>query len=133
MPARVRTRVGISAEAATASRMTRSADDRGRSGAGCHTGITPLYGLLGPANLVWLGGCQWWVVVSRPDVINGPRCSYLHYGEYHVKNGERAQDPRCAGAGVPSQLFAAAKRQNLVHCAILLRHGGKRQAVERDT
>src|SRR5450759_3866140 len=25
------------------------------------------------------------------------------------------------------------KRQNLVHCDLLLRHGGKRQAVERDT
>src|ERR1035438_998804 len=72
MPARLRTRSGISAEAATASRMTCSADDRGRSGAGCHTGLTPLYGLLGPAD-------------SGGGVINGPWCSYLHYREDHAK------------------------------------------------
>src|ERR1035437_8554747 len=92
MSACVRTRSGISAEsdAATASRMTRSADDRGRSGAGCHTDNS-IVRSAGPANLVWLGGCQWRVAVSLflGQTSSTVRCRYLHYGEGYVKNGER--------------------------------------------
>src|SRR5450759_595709 len=102
MPARLRTRAGISTEAATASRMTCSADE----GAGCHTNnsIVRSAGSSG-AGLAWrlsmAGGC---FPAKRHQ---RPWCRYLHYGEDHVKNGERAQHPRGVGAGVPWQLLTA--------------------------
>jgi hypothetical protein len=44
-----------------------------------------LYGLLGPANLVWLGGWQWPVAVSRPNVINGPVQIFALWGRIRKK------------------------------------------------
>src|ERR1035441_7847890 len=89
------------------------------------TQITPLYSLL--VQQIWSGLAAvngGWLFLGQTS--STVRCRYLHYGEGYVKNGERAQNPSCAGAG-------GYKRQNLVHCDLLLRHGGKRQAVERDT
>src|ERR1019366_697948 len=134
MPARVRTRSGISAEsdAATASRMTRSADDRGRSGAGCHTDNSIVRSAgSSESGLAWrlsmAGGC---FSAKRHQ---RPWCRYLHYRGDLAKMVSRR---KIRGALVRRPLAAIRvykKRQNLVHCDLLLRHGGKRRAVERDT
>src|SRR5450756_2687023 len=132
MLARLRTRSGISAEAATASRMTCSADDRGRSGAGCHTDNSIVRSAgSSESGLAWRLSMAGGRFSARRHQRSW--CRYLHYREDLAKMVSRR---KIRGALVRRPLAAIRvykKRQNLVHCDLLLRHGGKRRAVERDT
>src|SRR5450759_4273398 len=128
MPARLRTRAGISTEAATASRMTCSADE----GAGCHTDNSIVRSAgSSESGLAWrlsmAGGC----FSARRH--QRPWCRYLHYREDRVKMVERGAESEgrwCGGPWPAIHDYKTSKPGSLCHFA---ETGGERQAVERDT